>query len=225
MAETLTIPQALVLLLTEPDGRKGVDGTTFDAGIAGAVLADLALRGCVSLSNDRVAVVPADVSLPTDDQNVLAGTLGWIAGEPKPRSAKWWITKTKGARLTETVATSLLELGILGQERRKALGLFPTTRYPELDGRIEADIRQDLDDVLAGVIAPNPYLATLVALLDATGALKKQYGRVPKEIVRGITEGSWASASVKQVLADIQSTVIMGAVIATTIAASAAAGS
>ncbi len=215
MAEQLTVPQAFALLQVEPDGRKSLDGQTLDTGLAGAVLADLALRGAVSLQNGLVTVVDGAA---TGDP-VLDGVVGSIAASGSPRKAKWWVSRLGKQRLRDDVFAGLVERGIISVEQGKVLGLFPTTKHPERDGAPEALLRSGIADVLARRATPTPFSAAVIGLLDATNTLRKQFGAVDKGLVQEITSGTWASPAVEAVLEEIQAAamiVIMAATTATT---------
>lgn len=215
MAEQLTVPQAFALLQVEPDGRHALDGSTLDTGLAGAVLADLALRGAVSLQDGVVTVVNGAA---TGDP-VLDGVVGSIAAAGAPRKAKWWVSRLGKRQLRDDVFAGLVELGVISIEQGKVLGLFPTTKHPERDGAPEALLRSGIADVLAGRAGPTPFSAAVIGLLDATNTLRKQFGTVDKDLVKDITSGSWASPAVKAVLEEIEAAtmvVIMAATMATT---------
>lgn len=215
MAEQLTVPQAFALLQVEPDGRHALDGSTLDIGLAGAVLADLALRGAVSLQDGLVAVVNGAA---TGDP-VLDGVVGSIAAAGAPRKAKWWVSRLGKRQLRDDVFAGLVERGVISIEQGKVLGLFPTTKHPERDGAPEALLRSGIADVLAGRAGPTPFSAAVIGLLDATNTLRKQFGAVDKDLVKEITSGSWASPAVKAVLEEIEAAtmvVIMAATMATT---------
>ncbi|PYY62761.1 GPP34 family phosphoprotein [Curtobacterium sp. MCPF17_003] len=215
MAEQLTVPQAFALLQVEPDGRHALDGSTLDTGLAGAVLADLALRGAVSLQDGLVAVVNGAVT----GNPVLDGVVGSIAAAGAPRKAKWWVSRLGKRQLRDDVFAGLVERGVISVEQGKVLGLFPTTKHPERDGAPEALLRSGIADVLAGRAGPTPFSAAVIGLLDATNTLRKQFGAVDKDLVKEITSGSWASPAVKAVLEEIEAAtmvVIMAATMATT---------
>ncbi|MCJ1715397.1 GPP34 family phosphoprotein [Curtobacterium sp. VKM Ac-2922] len=218
MAEQLTVPQAFALLLTEPDGRRAVDASRFDAGLAGAVLADLALRGAVSLDGKLVRVVNG---APVGN-GVLDAVVGTIAASGTPRKAKWWVSKLGGRQLRDDVAAELVQAGLLTEQQRKTFGIFPSTAYPERDGRPEMALRTTVLEVLDGRTTPTPFTAATIALLDATGSLRQQFGKVDKARVQDITLGTWASPAVKAVLQDIQTTAAMAGVLAATTAATVA---
>lgn len=215
MAEQLTVPQAFALLQVEPDGRHALDGSTLDTGLAGAVLADLALRGAISLQDGLVTVVNGAA---TGDP-VLDGVVGSIAAAGAPRKAKWWVNRLGNRQLRDDVFAGLVERGVISIEQGKVLGLFPTTKHPERDGAPEALLRSGIADVLAGRAGPTTFSAAVIGLLDATNTLRKQFGAVDKDLVKEITSGTWASPAVKAVLEEIEAAtmvVIMAATMATT---------
>lgn len=215
MAEQLTVPQAFALLQVEPDGRHALNGSTLDTGLAGAVLADLALRGAVSLQDGLVAVVNGAA---TGDP-VLDGVVGSIAAAGAPRKAKWWVGRLGKQRLRDDVFAGLVAREIISVEQGKVLGLFPTTKHPERDGAPEALLRSGIADVLARRAGPTPFSAAVIGLLDATNTLRKQFGPVDKALVKEVTSGTWASPAVKAVLEQIEAAtmvVIMAGTLATT---------
>ena len=216
MDQHLTVPQAFALLLVEPDGRRAVAGQTFDSGLAGAVLADLALRGVVSLRGKDVQVVD---STATGDP-VLDGVVGVIGAEGAPHKATWWVSKLGRRPLRYDVLGGLVASGLLTEEQRKTLGIFPSVAYPESDGGPESLLRAAIADVLAARSAPTPFTAAVIGLLDATGSLRKQFGKVDRGVVADVTSGSWAPPAVKAVLEELQMAVIV-AVVAVTAATTA----
>ncbi|GAA3339076.1 hypothetical protein GCM10017714_13090 [Curtobacterium pusillum] len=220
MAESLTIPQAFALLQISPDGRRSTDGQRLDIGLAGAVLADLALRGAVTLDGGKVAVASGTV---TGDA-ALDEVLGSIAASGAPRKAKWWVQRLGKRPLRDAVLAGLVQRGIISEEQRTTLVLFTTTRHPERDGGPEALVRSGIADVLRQRTSPTPYLAALIGLLDATSTLREQFGRVDKALVKSIAEGEWASPAVRAVLSDVQTAAIVAGVVASTAATSAATG-
>lgn len=210
MAVQLTVPQAFALLQIEADGTRAVDGQRLDTGLAGAVLADLALRGAVSLEGKEVRVVDGTA---TGDP-VLDGVMGTIAAAGSPRKAKWWVAKLGRRQLRDDVLSGLVTQGLLSTEQRYTLGIFASTAYPERDGAPEALVRSAIADVLAERTPPTPFTAALIALLDATGTIRKQFGKVDKALVQDIAAGSWASPAVKAVLQQIQTAAMAGIIAA-----------
>ncbi|WP_284761391.1 GPP34 family phosphoprotein [Curtobacterium sp. MEB011] len=192
---------AFALLLIESDGRRSTDVQTLNLDPGGAVLADLALRGTASLRSGLVA--EADCSTTGDA----------VLDEPStpslrraPRKAKWWVQRLGKHPLHEAAIASLADRGVIMVKQGRTLGTFPTTKYPEQHGRPEAVLRSGFADVLAGCAEPTPFTAAVIALLDATGTLREQFGAVGRALVDEITTGNCASPAVKAVLEEIQAT-------------------
>jgi hypothetical protein len=221
LATTLPLPASLALLLTAADGRRDVADTAFDAALAGAALTDLALRDLVVLQ-DKQVVPGIGTAVPTDP--VLAGVLAQVRSSPKPRAAKWWVSTLSGRDLTSAVMASLIDSGLVTQTTKKVLGIFPSTTHPEVDGSTEQALRVQLVGVLEGTVPPTPAAASLIALVDAVRATKQQFGAVPRGRLQQIVEGNWAAPAVKAVIDELNA-VVIGTIVATTAASSAAANS
>lgn len=214
MHDRLTLPEELALLLIRPDGTLAVAGQTLDVGLAGAVLADLALRRSVSLSGRHVAVA----SEGSVGEPLLDAVVASIASSAKPRSAKQWVSSLGKRAMRDAVTDSLVRRGVVREERRSVLGIFPSTRYPERDGAIEARLRSELRAVLDGSMTPTPQRATLVGLLDATGTLRKQFPGTDRRLVKQIVAGDWAAPAVRAVLQEVQAAALMAITAASTAA-------
>jgi hypothetical protein len=172
----------------------------------------------VVLEKKQVLPLPTGTA-PTDA--ILADALMQIRAEARPHPASWWVSKLKGKPLRTAVMSALVASGALTRVDRTVLGLFPSVSYPEVDGATETVLRDQISAVLAGTSAPTPSSAALIALLDASGALRKQFGRIPKETVRQITAGDWAAPAVKAAMDEIAVIVMMTATNATSTAATA----
>ena len=219
MAELLTIPQAFALLQIAPDGRRSTDGQRLDLGLAGAALADLALRGAITLEGGRVGIATGALTGDVALDGVLEQVRSVFSVSGTPRKAKWWVQRLGKRPLRDAVLAGLVQRDIITEEQRTTLVLFTTTRHPERDGGPESLVRAGIADVLAQRAHPSPYLAALIGLLDATNTLRDQFGRVDKSVVRSISEGEWASPAVRAVLTDIQSAAVMAGVMVATTAA------
>ena len=110
---------------------------------------------------------------------------------------------------------------MLTEERRKLIGLFPTTRFPEADPEPERDLRERLRAVLVTERQPTPRDAMLVALLIPYDLVKKLVPRERRkdaqQRAKDIAEGGAAAKAVDDTIKGIQA-----AVIASTTAAIAA---
>jgi hypothetical protein len=204
---SVTIAEELLLLAyREDDGKQLIGATRLDTALGGAVLAELAVNERVELSDKRVSVVDAT---PLGDDE-LDATLARIA-EDKPRKPDWWVSKISSSKLRRRLLTGLAETGVLAEERGKVLGIFPTTRWPEADGRVEAEVRERVASALAGS-DPDARTAVLIAVMHASGLDRKAFPGASKERVKEIAEGAWAADAVAKTIAAINSVIITAAV-------------
>lgn len=218
------------LLLVALDDEKGADtanwGGGVEAGLAGAILLELSAAGCLTAEGDKL--IPADGDAPADP---LARTaLDAIRAEAKPRDAKTWIGRLQKELkpLREQVAQRLVERGVLGEERRRRLGLFETTRYPERDPEPEARLRTAMREVLVTGREPTAREVMLASLLHANDLVKrvvpKEDRRAAGKRAKAIAEGDAIGAAVGRTVSDVQAAT-MAAVTAATTAATVSAGS
>lgn len=225
--DTLTLAEELLLLAYEEEtGRRIADGTSLGVGVAGSLVADLALAERVDLDGKRVTVLDSG---PVGDPD-LDEALARMAAEPKPRKPEWWIEhlgkqKKDGERLPQRLLDRLVERGILRAAPHRVLGLFPTTRYAELDGSAEREIRARLYDAFNGA-TPTPRTAALVALMDACDLARKVFPELDKKLLKRrakeITDGEWAGAATRKVIQNIQAAAAASAAVTAATAASVA---
>ena len=200
----MLIAEDLLLLVTDDATGKPVVGSTeLDHGLAGGVLLELAMSGRVDVEKgkgigrgDRVVV--ADASRTGD--SVLDHALTRILEKPrKPESVVGALRKGLRPRLYERLA----DHGILRMEKGRALGLFPSTRWPTVDAAHARQLRQELNDVLVVGIEPQPRIGAIVSLLHAIKAVPKvvdsrEDKKAAKARAKVIAEGAWAAAAVRK---------------------------
>lgn len=152
-------------------------------GLAGSVLADLALAGRIDLGSQAVVVRS---TAPTG-QPSLDWALAEIAGD-KPRQTRRWVEKLRGETGKRTVS-ELLAAGVVRDEQGRFLG-FTSHRYPEPDPRQTDRLRADLVDLVSGGrSARDLRLVTLVSLVQATGLGGHVLPDVPKrQLKQRVTE-------------------------------------
>jgi Golgi phosphoprotein 3 len=162
------------LLLISLDDESGGPGMTenLDAGLAGALLLDLAAAGAIEVQDaDIVAVGTAPPGAPS-------AALAAIREEDRARNAKHWVGRLPRALkpIRATVAEPLVQQGVLADEKRKLLGLFPSRRFPERNPEPERALRARIRAVLLDGEEPDPQTAQLIGLLQPLGLI----GRVVK---------------------------------------------
>ncbi|HUR06507.1 MAG TPA: GPP34 family phosphoprotein [Nonomuraea sp.] len=204
---TVTIAEELLLLAySEEEGKQLIGATQLDPALGGAILAELAVNERVTLSGKNVSVENAT---PLGDDE-LDAALTRIAEEDKERKPDWWVQKLHSTKLRRRLLTRLAEAGVLTEERGRVLGIFPTTRWPEADGSVEAEVRQRVGDVLAGA-RPDARTAVLIAVMYAAKLDRKAFPGANRERVKEIAEGEWAGDAVAKTIAAINSVIVIAA--------------
>jgi len=214
----MLLAEDLLLLLTDDTtGRLAVPGAPADAGLGGAVLAELALMGKVDLTGEAGPGKPWRLAVydpsPAGDAVLDAALAIVLAHEGKKPSA---VIKPLGKHLRQTLHGRLVGRGVLRAEQARILGIFPAHRWPALDTSHEEQVRQQLADALTRQAAPDSRTAELVALLYALRCEHKVVDPRPYGMSRGqlrarameIAMDSWVSAAVREVIAE---TIVVGA--------------
>ena len=210
----------LLLALRDQDGRSSIGSTELDCGVAGALLAELALAERVRFVDGRItAVDPAPLGDPD-----LDALLHRIASDGKPRKAERWVSRLRGDGLRKRRLVRMAELGVLEAREHKVLGFIKYTQYPERDPRHEQEIRARLTAVVNGGSADERSSA-LLAIANACRLDRKLFPDIDRRFLRQrvkqITEEEWAGRAVAKVIASIHAGVT-AAVTAAAVSSSAA---
>ncbi len=127
-ALTLADELALAAVRDEP-GRLRVDSISVQAGLAGAVLADLWLAERINLVDNALVVLdPTPIGEP-----IIDSVLATMVQATKPRRAQSWVRRLGTLTLRREVFARLAALGLVDIEVSKTLGIFSTTHYGALD--------------------------------------------------------------------------------------------
>lgn len=127
-----TLGEQLLLLALDDESGAEKESANVAYAIAAASLVELVLAGRVVVEGDRVTVRDAaPLGDPTLDA-ALADIAGW--NKPRPRATKEWVEHLKRGAVAGTTR-NLVAKGLVREEKKKVLGLFPVTRYPEPTAR------------------------------------------------------------------------------------------
>jgi hypothetical protein len=174
--------------------------------VRGALLAELSLRGCLVEEGHRVR---ASGSKRTGDP-VLDGVLGAMS-EDRPRSWRSWLRRD--TRLTlSAVRRQLAADGLIGVDRDRVLGVFPTTRITVHDPARVAELRASVRDLVTGTVpvarvsTEDAALIALVAVGQLNAVLSGRERRAHADRIAEFTErGGSAVSGLKRVLRQIKS--------------------
>ncbi|MET9557611.1 GPP34 family phosphoprotein [Streptomyces sp. NPDC006645] len=212
------------LLLLSLDDESGVEKQPANVAfaIAAASLVELALAGRIEVDGDQVTVLD---TAPLADP-VLDAALADIDARQKsrPRKTKEWVEHLRRDAVAWTTK-NLVAKGLVREEKKKVLGLFPVTRYPEADGSAESLLRQHLDAVVLRGAPADERTASLVALLHGAklhGLLyKKPELATAKTNMEKIAHGEWAGPAVRQAVKAAEDA-LMAVIVVTTVTTTAA---
>ncbi|MGX1950486.1 GOLPH3/VPS74 family protein [Streptomyces anulatus] len=211
------------LLLLSLDDKSGVarEPANVAAAIAGASLVELAIAGRIAVDGDIVSVTDSTpVGLPSLDDALSA-----IADYKKPGKTADWIEYLKKDAVA-AASKGLVDKGLVREETKKVLGLFPVHRYPEADSSVEAAVLERLEAAVLHGEEPQEQTVGLITLLHGAGLAKLAFPAADKPLVEArmavIAQGQWASPAVRQVIQAAQQA--LTAIVTTTVITSAIVG-
>jgi hypothetical protein len=135
--------------------------------VAGAVLAEAALRRVIEVEHGRVRRGPA--SAPSD--GALAGLAARVDAEGRPRKVDDWLHAGEAWAL-QAVVTELEEAGIARFARTRALGVIPTGGLELLDPEAQRLAAESARTAVDPGGRPTPESVLLSLVLAATGDLR-----------------------------------------------------
>nr|WP_244893971.1 GPP34 family phosphoprotein [Planobispora rosea] len=126
---TIIAEEVLLLSYEETEGKQLVSSAHLESALGGALLAELAVNGRIALDGKKVVVKDA-TPLGNDE---LDAVLARIAEDSKQRKPESWVYRLQSGKLRKRLLAGLAERGVLSENHRKILGIFPSSRYPERD--------------------------------------------------------------------------------------------
>ncbi|MEU4682905.1 GOLPH3/VPS74 family protein [Streptomyces xinghaiensis] len=212
-----TLGEQLLLLALDDESGTEKESAKVALAVSAAALVELALARRMDVTGDKVTLLdPTPLGEPA-----LDAALAEIAGRDKPGGTGDWINRLKGDAVAGA-RSGLLDKGLVREERKKVLGLFPVRRYPEADGSAEAAVRRRLEEVVLGGEAPDDRVASLVALLHGAGLHRLAFpdadGSAVKKAMAEVAHGRWSAEAVRRVIeaAENALTVIVTTTVVTT---------
>jgi hypothetical protein len=225
----MLLAEELLLLLLDDEKGSVRGGFGDESGLTGALLLDLVELGHVA---EHEGALVAAGGAPSSPQ-VLADAYSEIDRSDRPRDANHWLNRLPKALkpLRRRIAEDLVARGVLGEERHKTLGLFSSTRYPELDPGPERELRARLRAVLVDGAEPDPHTALLLGLLaplELVGHLvEREHRKAAKARAQEVADRGAVGTAVADAQRAAQAAVIASitaATVASTTAATAGGG-
>lgn len=210
----LIAEEFFLLAHDERTGKAKTGSLQMRAAIPGALLVELVVR-------ERIAIAPHDLGWRerdkvtvlldrTTEDRILDEALLEVqkrAGKSANSIVQRWANGKTGRHFIDLVAGRLVAAGILGQERHKALGIFPVAHYPERDPGPEAEVRARVNAALLGA-STDQRTAILIAMLLATRTLTKVLSpetdpKAAKRAAKRIAEQEITSTAVKAAIEQV----------------------
>lgn len=161
----ITLVEEIVLLAL--DDRTGaplpLPVGALDFGLAGAVIADLALAGKVDTDEKRLVILDR---APAGDP-LLDPWLALMAAESTTHPTAHWlgVLAERHREIEPPALERLIARGILRREQMKILWVIGLRRYPTVDGTERTEVRTRLGRLILGEELPDPRDAILLSLL------------------------------------------------------------
>jgi len=179
----LTLYEELLLLSIHAD--KGIFiGSAIDPlkpGLVGAVLAELALTGKISLSNNRRLHLVDDS--PTDDP-ILDNALSDLKGSEKERKFGYWINtlSQKPEKPRKKITASLVQKGLLMQEDENLVWVIPSPFHPEIKASTKYSVINRLRNIVLAKEDAHPREIAFLGLVSACELLDLVFLRDERKV-------------------------------------------
>lgn len=216
--------EILLLSLRDEKGTVPLE-TMYRHAIAGAILAELVLRGRVTIEDPDGKQLGKVTNERRTGMPLVDECLERMAGD-KHRPMKYWVAKFAAIKgLKHRVAERLCERGILREEEGKVLIVFSRRVYPETDPRPEHEIVERMRRaIFTDTRDIDPRTIVLISLAKATKVLKLLFDRKDlgqrkerlEQLISGEAVGKAARDAVQAAQVAVMVAAIMPAVIAST---------
>ncbi|MFF7778264.1 GPP34 family phosphoprotein [Streptomyces tanashiensis] len=207
----VTLAEEIMLLSLDDESGAARERQSAAWAVAGGILLDLVLAGRVAVEEGRLRVTdPTPTETPLLDGR-LRQIAEWAGRRSRDPKVTEWLTRDH-SKAVKATAESLRARGLVREEQRKVLGVFPVTRYPEADGAVERELRDRLRAVVLDGAEPDVRTAGLVGLVHGAKLHGLAFPGVPrKEIAARLDEiaaGQWAVEGVRRAIRDMQAAMV-----------------
>lgn len=200
-----SLGEEIVLVALRPDGRVNC-ATTLRFALAGAELVSLVIAERVGVQDERIVVLDPS---PTGDAllDAALSDIVKVTGGGRPPKAKTWAARTRSHPVTSYLRR-LAEVGIVREQRSKALGIFTSTRWIIQDPGPIASARERLDGIALSqepVVAVEAAFGALVHVIGLDKILYPGGGGSPaRNRLRLIAKGDPASRAVGEAMEGVR---------------------
>jgi hypothetical protein len=208
--------EILLLALDEDKGTTAL-GSYFANAMGGAILAELAMNGSITIAEDKKKKVTILRGGRLDDP-ILDECLTLITEAKKPKKASDWVMKFAGLKdLKNRAARQLVTKRVLKEETGSVMKVFKRTIYPEADGGPEKDLRERMKKaVFTSTTQVEARTVVIVALAQAADMLNKVFPKKKlkerKQRLEKLTSGQLAGKATKEAVEAIQAAIVVCAI-------------
>jgi len=159
------------LILLGLDDKKGIflpmSLMSFESALAGAILMELALENKIDTDLEHLILIDDE---KTGDP-IYDEVLKMIREHSKEENALYWVKEIRNrfSNLREVLTKRLIEKGLIREDKKKILGLFPQTRYPVVNNSEEVAIRQRIRHIVLSEEIPEPKDIVIISLVKSCG--------------------------------------------------------
>jgi hypothetical protein len=187
----LSLPEKMFLLsINDYTGTaaKGIYGPVY-YGLAGALLADLSLRGRLTLQDKRLVI--ADNALTGNE--LLDEAISLIRESNKRHKPSYWLYTLASKKLPSWIADQLVKYHILFLESKQYMWVIPYTGTEKNNASAKYWIKQNLRGVVLAGEKPTPEDVTLLNLIKTCTLLNFLFTR---------EERKWAALRIDDLVAE-----------------------
>jgi len=215
MERQLSLAEELLLLaLNDEKGTVLMAGALgLPYGLGGALLIELVDAGLLRIEGKALVAAPSG----SVRDEILDGILSEVRSAKRTRDIKHWVSKVGrlGGKIRAKLADRLVAKGILKEEQRRLLLIFPTTRYPQVNPMPEYSVRERIRAALRSMTPPDERTAALISLVhacDLVGYLfDKGERRDAKKKAKEISVSQPVGSAVARTVEAVRAAVIMAA--------------
>lgn len=217
--EPLYLHEELMLLALKDEAGTIVAGAMYQYAVAGALLAELLMRGRLGIDSSGRKPRVAVLSERPIGEPLLDECLQRVAQAKRPGTAQHWVSKFAQTRqIKHRVAGQLVERGILRADQDKVLLVFSRRIYPELDPRPERAITARVRDAVFGERRDlDARTVVLTSLADGAGILRavfdKRRLKGRKARLEQLRNGEVAAEATKAAIQAMQAALVVTTVI------------
>jgi len=203
-----TMEKVLLLMVDDESGTVPISlSSALSFALPGAVLLDLKAAGRIAIAEDDVLVTASgDTGDPVLDRAVAK-----LTARERVRKVVHWVQALAWPAKPnmQDLFAGLVEKGVLREEERRFLWVFPYKAHPTLDPRPEHELRRAVTAAMLGEEQPDYDTLGVLGLLWASDALKpfvprealKQARARVAELVEGDPTVSAVAQAVKHAIA------------------------